>query len=789
MTRRVPGKAPVPQANPRLRTELRPRASGASGSSGSGSSADASATVRLPASHGSEIPPEVAAEAARRASSAPASPSGRPSSRRQPVPPGAFDDHAHRPEPGASPVSVKLGLRKPLPAHALSPDDVDVDVAGMRDRLDEFGEVGDTERFQIRGELGRGSMGAILRGYDRDVRREIAMKVMLEQDPTTGQLSRFLEEGQITGQLEHPNVPPVHEIGVDSHGRLFFTMKLVRGRSLHDRLQDVLDDIEEGRGERAFPLRARLDVFRKVCDAISFAHSRGVLHRDLKPENVMVGEFGEVQVMDWGLAKLMGRSEEADDEGHGLVTSDRVQEGAIRTMHGSVAGTPAYMAPEQARGENATLDERADIYALGSILYELLVFRPPYDGDSLIEVLNLVKSSALVTPSERLRESPKLRAGGVTVPRELEAIVLKAMSPEPRRRYRTVRDLGADVDAWLAYDHVTAHRDSLVERVVKWGRRNPTRALAMAAATLLVLVTGMVFSVMYAMVANARAEVDKQALAAEQTERAAATLKADNAEKAAALATLQAENAEKAAAVERERARSAESDRQRMEAQQRSERAEQERRVAEMRELAAKGELDALQKLLAATINRQRSEAFEQFRAAFTAALKAGKTQEQFVRELGAEKINETIEVMLRAMDAADQLDNVTIDSGDMFRLGVLYEYGTGEFATAEYYYSRAVQLDPASYEPVLRRAIMRDRTGRAAEARADFDKAVELAPASQFPLLARGDYFRRHRQVPEAIADYDAVTAMDPSHHEGRLRKGWLLLEVGELAAAAEVF
>ena len=805
VTRRAPAERPSssampPAARPNARVTRRKPQPPRPSSSVQEAAAEASATIQLPASHGTEIPPEVAfaAEQVRRQSSTPPlSRSGRPSSevrsgtdRKAKGKKKSARKRNENLDHGASPVAIRLGLREPAAPKVNVPDEIDVarlesNAEGIWNQLDEFAEVGDDEKYKLLGEIGRGSMGAILRGFDRDVRREIAMKVMLEQRPTAGQLSRFLEEGQITGQLEHPNVPPVHEIGLDAKGRLYFSMKLVRGRSLHDRLQDVLDDLDHSdHGQKRFPLHARLDVFRKICDAISFAHSRGVLHRDLKPENIMVGQFGEVQVMDWGLAKLLGRTEEVDDDDDDqvLVTSDRVEEGAIRTMQGAVAGTPAYMAPEQARGENATLDERADVYALGAILYELLVFHPPYDGDSLIEVLNQVKAGALVTPTDRLRKWPQLRAAGVVVPVELEAVVLRAMEPESRRRYRTVRELKADIDAWLANEPVSAHRDTALERIIKWGRRHPTRALGSAAAVLLVLITGLVFSVMWAMYSDAQRQADTIALEKAESDR-------KQAEETAKVAKLQADNAEKAAVLERERASRSEAERAKMRAEQDQERAEQERKNAEMRELVARGELDDLQKLLGATINRQRDEAFEAFRKAYTTALASGKTQEQFISDLGRDKIEEWIEVMMRAMDAADRLQTVTIDSGDMFRLGVLYQFGTREYPTADYYYSKAIELDPIGVEPLLQRASVRDLMGRPEDALADYDRAVEMAGQSPVALVARGEFHRRHGRVQPAVDDFDAAAALRPGDADATLRKGWLLINAGMLDQAMTEF
>ena len=232
--------------------------------------------------------------------------------------------------------------------------------------------AGDEGRYQLLGEIARGGMGIVLKGRDVDVGRDVAVKVLLEKHRDNPEMvRRFVEEAQIAGQLQHPGIVPVYELGRLPDARLYIAMKLIRGRTLAALLDDRADTGED---------RPKyLAVFEQMCQTMAYAHACGVIHRDLKPSNVMVGSFGEVQVMDWGLAKVLGRGGVADEERSLRSRADvepvrtlRTGSSADESRAGSVLGTPCYMAPEQARGLLDTLDERADVFGLGAILCEIL---------------------------------------------------------------------------------------------------------------------------------------------------------------------------------------------------------------------------------------------------------------------------------------------------------------------------------------------------------------------------------------------------------------------------------
>jgi serine/threonine protein kinase/formylglycine-generating enzyme required for sulfatase activity len=345
-----------------------------------------------------------------------------------------------------------------------------------------------SSRYHLKGQVAKGGMGVILRVWDEDLRRHLAMKVMLsDADGSDARLSRFLEEAQVTGQLDHPGIVPVHELGIDARGRVFFTMKLVHGRTL----TQVFDAVK--RGADGWNVTRALSVVLRVCEAMAFAHEKGVIHRDLKPANIMVGRFGETYVMDWGLARVLSARDTKDirprhDEPTSVVRTDRrdassaTPNSSLLTMDGDQLGTPAYMSPEQARGDLARIGPHSDVYAVGAILYQLLSGRMPYvEPDESLTPWDIVQCviSGPPRPLDRITDD---------VPAELLAICARAMEREPSMRYASMLAFADDLRAYLERRVVRAYETGAFAELKKWVQRN--KGLAAVAAVLLMVLVG-----------------------------------------------------------------------------------------------------------------------------------------------------------------------------------------------------------------------------------------------------------------------------------------------------------
>jgi eukaryotic-like serine/threonine-protein kinase len=368
------------------------------------------------------------------------------------------------------------------------------------------------KKYEIGNTIARGGMGAVLNARELTIQRNVAMKVMLDGN-APDEVMRFVSEAKVTGQLEHPNIVPVHELGVDEKEQVFYTMKYVRGITL----RKVLDLLFEGQKStlEKYPLAQLLTVFQKVCDAIAFAHSKGVIHRDLKPDNFMIGDYGEVLVMDWGLAKVLDptlNQAAAGYDGKSMIrTGVREELAAVEKQSGNVMGTPQYMAPEQAYGAHDQLDIRTDVYALGAILHHLLTLRPPIEGDDPQEVLRKAAHGewepARKTTAGKTR-LPHLPGG--KVPDALSAVAQKAMANKASDRYQNVPDFQADIEAYQNGFATTAEKAGMGKQALLLFKRQ--RYLVAGLATAIVLFIVAVSAVFGLRAKDAAAEQEAAAL-------------------------------------------------------------------------------------------------------------------------------------------------------------------------------------------------------------------------------------------------------------------------------------
>jgi serine/threonine-protein kinase len=336
-------------------------------------------------------------------------------------------------------------------------------------------------RFRRLRPYAKGGLGEVFVALDAELHREVALKEIQDRHADNpDSRARFLLEAEITGGLEHPGIVPVYGLGSYADGRPYYAMRFIPGDSLQEAIARFhkADTPRREVGERALALRQLLGRFVDVCDAIAYAHSRGVLHRDLKPGNVMLGAYGETLVVDWGLAKAMG-SQTTEENGTVLERPLQPQShiSGTPTQMGAAVGTPAYMPPEQAAGRLDLLGPASDVYGLGAMLYSLLTGKAPVMGGELGEVLRKVQAGDFPRPRQVKRD----------VPAALEAVCLKAMALKPEERYPTPRALAADVERWLADEAVGAWREPLSMRIRRWVGHH--RTLVSTTATVLLMAT------------------------------------------------------------------------------------------------------------------------------------------------------------------------------------------------------------------------------------------------------------------------------------------------------------
>ncbi|OGV39097.1 MAG: hypothetical protein A2020_13455 [Lentisphaerae bacterium GWF2_45_14] len=320
-----------------------------------------------------------------------------------------------------------------------------------------------SDKYKFIKSIGYGGMKTILQVKDKDTARDLAMAIMADaENKSLDDKRRFLQEARITAKLEHPNIVPIHDIGIDSSGSPYFTMKLIKGEAL----SAIIKKLNEGDPEylKKYDLNSLLRFFIRISNAVAFAHSKKVLHLDLKPENIQIGDFGEVILMDWGLARIQSGDSEADNEKYPQERAAPRKKDENITMDGITKGTPGFMAPEQASGINRLKNERTDIYSLGAILYAMLTYTAPFEGKNIEKILKETVRGHLIPP--------RVKKPRMLIPGAMEAVVLKAMALRPSERYQTVVEMRDDVLAYINGFATVAEKASFAKRTFLYIKRH-----------------------------------------------------------------------------------------------------------------------------------------------------------------------------------------------------------------------------------------------------------------------------------------------------------------------------
>jgi serine/threonine protein kinase len=370
-------------------------------------------------------------------------------------------------------------------------------------------------RYLVMRPHAKGGLGEVFVARDTELRREVALKEIQARFACHDvSRRRFVLEAEVTGQLEHPGIVPVYGLGMYADGRPYYAMRLIRGGSFQEAIDrfHAAENPNRDPGERRLAFRELLSRFVAVCNAVAFAHSRGVIHRDLKPSNVMLGDFGETLVVDWGLAKPLKNADDADDAS-GADTGSVMIEDRQQTEAGTILGTPAFMPPEQAAGRIDELGPGADVYGLGAILYYLLTGRRPVEAPTLKETLERVIAGDWQVPQ-------RVKPG---VSRPLDAVCRKAMAKQPGDRYGSAKALAADVESWLADEPVSAYREPWSARARRWARRHRT----LVTSSVAVLVAAVALLSGAAVLLTSAYENERQARKSEEEQRLAASASAE----------------------------------------------------------------------------------------------------------------------------------------------------------------------------------------------------------------------------------------------------------------------
>ncbi|RME03592.1 MAG: hypothetical protein D6805_05935 [Planctomycetota bacterium] len=639
--------------------------------------------------------------------------------------------------------------------------------------------------YKVCSVLGEGGCGRVYLAREQFLRRAVALKVILGNQNELAQ-KRFLREILITSHLEHPNITPVYEGGRLSNGSLFYVMKKIEGFTFQDYLKK--------RNEQNYSLHRCLEIFLKVCDAIEFAHSKGIIHRDLKPSNIAVGKFGEVIVMDWGLAKFLHQKEKTNSTNSQHQTShtailkelDLPEDGL--SMSGSMLGTPGYMPPEQANGRDDLVGPQSDVYALGAILYQILAFTTPFEGNTR----QILSSLLLKSPP-----SPRQKRPDLPIPRALDAICMKALEREVEDRYSTVRELAKDIQNYLEDQSVSVYVPPLSEKIFKFVRRH---SVALSFITLILAFVG-AFGYLLALSKQQMLREKEKNLALEQEKRKQQerALKAEQEKRKQQEQTLKIEMEKRKT---QERLLAAEKEKKRL-LQEKLERAQKEREFNRKLRLAYRPFLTAQnllqRKMTFANLKnvvlpllKKAVEIQPEFWAARWEIIKVhiALAQEQKIlpnlmgliqvlnKEKKGQKLSNLIQSFLinpvafkKRRDWIQKLDEYRPDFlPDLYWQVIKVFIFRRILHKPQEAYKFIDQLlskpTGQSWEVYLFKSIILNRDGRVDEALSVLHKILEDYPQLIYAYIVRAQCYRRKNNLKRALEDYKTVLRMDPSCH-----------------------
>jgi tetratricopeptide (TPR) repeat protein/tRNA A-37 threonylcarbamoyl transferase component Bud32 len=651
--------------------------------------------------------------------------------------------------PAASAATDPYASQLPVPGNQSTLSD------GLASESTESEAANGRMRFRILQLHAKGGLGQVSVAHDGELHREVALKEIQNRYADNYESrERFLREARITGRLEHPGIVPVYGLGHYADGRPYYAMRFIKGDSLKEAIEGFhrAESPERDPGQRSLDLHKLLGRFINICNAIAYAHSRGILHRDLKPGNVMLGEFGETLVVDWGLAKTLAQPDNGADpieqSPQPLADDDQTA-----TQMGRVVGTPQFMSPEQAAGQLDRLGPASDVYSLGATLYCLLTGRVPFEGREVSTILQKVQQG----------DFPHPRSVKSSVPRALEAICLKAMAVQPESRYPTAQALAADLESWMADEPVTAWREPWYIRTRRWIVRHRTLVTACAAAGAVALIGGTaVLMVMraaqereYHRLLELRSEAQKLVYAGEAATKVQDWQNA-NLHLASALAQIGAEPA-----------------------------------LADLKVTAEDLRTQTLQRLAALAARQQaqeqhgqfakkRDEALFQYGTLFTSMdLQAnlqttGTAIDEALRQVGV-KVDGKEPVVWN--NQYSKVESAEIAEGCYGLLLILADVkaqaGAGQepekkksaVQQAMRILDRAAQVGTASQAYHLRRARYLDLLGEAEQSQKESERAQALKPVHAVDFFLLGDEWYKRGQLTEAIVAFDHTLRLQPDH------------------------